>query len=157
TTTLAAGISYDQLEREHVWAPLMAHTAIALTPWMKQHLALGHDPQGTVAPNWDIPALAGAGAIRQLRLASHSLRSRGLRARTLSITILFSRRALSGWCADRRWRLHLAADGSAVGDGEPRRDEIADERSGRLDVDLLRNGHVAGDGAHDHERFRRDL
>jgi serine-type D-Ala-D-Ala carboxypeptidase/endopeptidase len=63
--SLAAGKSYEQLERERVWEPLgMTHTAITLTPWMKQHLALGHDARGTVVPNWDIPTLAGAGAIR---------------------------------------------------------------------------------------------
>jgi len=63
--SLSAGKSYEQLERERVWEPLgMAHTAITLTPWMKQHLALGHDPRGTVVPNWDLPTLAGAGAIR---------------------------------------------------------------------------------------------
>jgi CubicO group peptidase (beta-lactamase class C family) len=42
----------------------MTHTSIALTPWMKSHLALGHSEQGNVVANWDIPALAGAGAIR---------------------------------------------------------------------------------------------
>jgi CubicO group peptidase (beta-lactamase class C family) len=42
----------------------MTNTAITLTPWMKAHLALGHDEQGHVVPNWDLPTLAGAGAIR---------------------------------------------------------------------------------------------
>ena len=63
--SLAAGKSYEELERERVWSPLgMTHTAITFTPWMKAHLALGHDEQGHVVANWDIPALAGAGAIR---------------------------------------------------------------------------------------------
>lgn len=63
--SLAAGKPYEELERERVWAPLgMTHTAITFTPWMKQHLALGHDEQGKVVPNWDLPTLAGAGAIR---------------------------------------------------------------------------------------------
>jgi CubicO group peptidase (beta-lactamase class C family) len=63
--SLAAGKSYEELERERVWGPLgMTHTAITLTPWMKEHLALGHDEQGKVVANWDIPTLAGAGAIR---------------------------------------------------------------------------------------------
>jgi D-alanyl-D-alanine-carboxypeptidase/D-alanyl-D-alanine-endopeptidase len=63
--TLRAGTSYERLEQERVWSPLeMTHTAITLTPWMKQHLALGHDDRGNVVPNWDIAALAGAGAIR---------------------------------------------------------------------------------------------
>jgi serine-type D-Ala-D-Ala carboxypeptidase/endopeptidase len=61
----AAGQSYEQMERERIWAPLgMTHTAITFTPWMRAHLALGHDEHGQVTPNWDIPTLAGAGAIR---------------------------------------------------------------------------------------------
>jgi CubicO group peptidase (beta-lactamase class C family) len=61
----ATGMSYEELERQRVWAPLgMTNTAITLTPWMKSHLALGHDEQGKVVPNWDLPTLAGAGAIR---------------------------------------------------------------------------------------------
>ncbi|MGA9837276.1 MAG: serine hydrolase [Gemmatimonadaceae bacterium] len=59
------GMSYEQMERRLVWQPLgMDHTAITFTPWMKAHLALGHDEQGHVVPNWDLPTLAGAGAIR---------------------------------------------------------------------------------------------
>jgi D-alanyl-D-alanine-carboxypeptidase/D-alanyl-D-alanine-endopeptidase len=59
------GSSYEEMERHRVWAPLgMTNTAITLTPWMKSHLAIGHDPQGKVAANWDLPTLAGAGAIR---------------------------------------------------------------------------------------------
>ena len=61
----ATGMSYEELERQRVWAPLgMTNTAITLTPWMTAHLALGHDEQGHVVPNWDLPTLAGAGAIR---------------------------------------------------------------------------------------------
>lgn len=63
--SLAGGKSYEELQRERIWAPLgMEHTAITFTPWMKQHLALGHDEQANVVSNWDIPTLAGAGAIR---------------------------------------------------------------------------------------------
>jgi CubicO group peptidase (beta-lactamase class C family) len=63
--TLVTGQSYEDLERERVWKPLgMTNTAVALTPWMKAHLALGHDERGSVTPNWDLDALAGAGAIR---------------------------------------------------------------------------------------------
>jgi len=61
----ATGQSYEELERSLVWAPLgMTHTAITLSPWMQAHLVLGHDEQGNVVPNWDLDALAGAGAIR---------------------------------------------------------------------------------------------
>lgn len=63
--SLAAGKSYEELQRERIWAPLgMENTAITFTPWMKGHLAVGHDEQGNVVANWDIPTLAGAGAIR---------------------------------------------------------------------------------------------
>jgi CubicO group peptidase (beta-lactamase class C family) len=63
--SLASGKSYEALVRERVTAPLgMTHTAITLTPWMRDHLALGHDPAGNVVKNWDLPTLAGAGAIR---------------------------------------------------------------------------------------------
>ena len=60
-----SGMSYEDMERQRVWQPLgMTNTAITFTPWMKAHLALGHDAQGKVTANWDIPTLAGAGAIR---------------------------------------------------------------------------------------------
>jgi D-alanyl-D-alanine-carboxypeptidase/D-alanyl-D-alanine-endopeptidase len=63
--SLSAGKSYEQLQKERIWTPLgMTNTAITLTPWMREHLALGHAPTGEVTVNWDIPTLAGAGAIR---------------------------------------------------------------------------------------------
>ena len=77
--SLATGKSYEDLERARVWKPLgMTNTAITLTPWMKRHLALGHDEAGTVVSNWDLPTLAGAGAIRSttddmLKFASANL------------------------------------------------------------------------------------
>ncbi|HEU4754468.1 MAG TPA: serine hydrolase, partial [Armatimonadota bacterium] len=62
---LRAGKPYEALVRARILAPLgMTHTAINFTPWMKQHLALGHDPAGAVVPGWDLPAFAGAGALR---------------------------------------------------------------------------------------------
>src|SRR6185295_18836852 len=63
--SLVAGQSYEQLQRERIWAPLgMRNTSITMTPWMKAHLTPGHDEQGHVVANWDMPTLAGAGAIR---------------------------------------------------------------------------------------------
>ena len=67
--SLREGKSYEEMQRERVWRPLhMDNTAITFTPWMRQHLALGHDQSGAVAANWDIPTLAGAGAIRSTTL-----------------------------------------------------------------------------------------
>lgn len=60
-----AGKSYGVLVKERVLRPLrMEHTGITLTPWMKQHLVKGHDASGKVVANWDVPTLAGAGALR---------------------------------------------------------------------------------------------
>jgi CubicO group peptidase (beta-lactamase class C family) len=42
----------------------MTETAITLTPAMRARLAPGHDGEGHVVPNWDLPTLAGAGALR---------------------------------------------------------------------------------------------
>jgi D-alanyl-D-alanine-carboxypeptidase/D-alanyl-D-alanine-endopeptidase len=66
---LATGESYAEMERERVWNPLgMTRTAIELTPEMKALMAAGHNEQGDVTANWDIPTLAGAGAIRSTTL-----------------------------------------------------------------------------------------
>ncbi|HEX6316338.1 MAG TPA: serine hydrolase, partial [Gemmatimonadaceae bacterium] len=61
----SAGSSYEDLVRARILTPLgMTNTAITLTPWMSDHLAMGHDPSGNVTANWDLPSLAGAGALR---------------------------------------------------------------------------------------------
>jgi CubicO group peptidase (beta-lactamase class C family) len=63
--THRAGKPYDALVRERILTPLkMDHSGIAFTPWMRTHLAKGHNAQGAVTSNWDIPAFAGAGALR---------------------------------------------------------------------------------------------
>ena len=63
--SLRAGMAYEDLLIDRVLRPLgMKHTAISLTPWMEEHLAHGHDAFGDPAANWDLPTLAGAGALR---------------------------------------------------------------------------------------------
>ena len=60
-----AGKSYAELVQERIAKPLgMADTGIALTTTMQGNLATGHDGQGKPAANWDMPILAGAGALR---------------------------------------------------------------------------------------------
>jgi len=62
---LKARMSYEELVRRRVLAPLgMSQTAITLTPALRAKLAPGHDEEGRTVPNWDLPALAGAGALR---------------------------------------------------------------------------------------------
>lgn len=60
-----AGVDYETLVRTRITGPLgMTSTAIALTEPLKQRLAAGHNAQRARVPNWDLPALAGAGALR---------------------------------------------------------------------------------------------
>ena len=60
-----AGTDYEALVRSRITAPLgMTSTAISLSPALKARLAIGHDPALQPVPNWDLPTLAGAGALR---------------------------------------------------------------------------------------------
>ena len=62
---LRAKTSYEQLVTRRILTPLgMSETAITLTPALRARLAPGHDGDGHVVPNWDLPTLAGAGALR---------------------------------------------------------------------------------------------
>jgi len=60
-----AGVDYEALVRSRITGPLgMNSTGITLSPEMKARLALGHNDKLVTVPNWDLPALAGAGALR---------------------------------------------------------------------------------------------
>ena len=62
---LKAGTSYEALVRQRILGPLGMHeTAITLTPALRARLAPGHEIDGRVVPNWDLPTFAGAGALR---------------------------------------------------------------------------------------------
>ncbi len=59
-----AGTTYEGLVLTHVLAPLhMADTRVTLTPGLRARLAHGH-AGGREVSNWDLDALAGAGALR---------------------------------------------------------------------------------------------
>ncbi|BBD39092.1 hypothetical protein Amn_39720 [Aminobacter sp. Y103A] len=59
-----AGLSYGALMRERILAPLnMRSTADTPAVYMKSRLANGHDAQLMPVLNWDLPTLAGAGAM----------------------------------------------------------------------------------------------
>jgi CubicO group peptidase (beta-lactamase class C family) len=63
--SLRAGKPYEELVRERILVPLgMTSTAITLTPDMKKRVAQGHDVNSDPVPLWDLPTLAGAGALR---------------------------------------------------------------------------------------------
>jgi len=62
---LRAGMDYETLVRKRICQPLkMDNTRISLTNQMKAHLATGHNVALRPVPNWDLPTLAGAGALR---------------------------------------------------------------------------------------------
>ena len=62
---LRAGKSYETLLRERILDPLgMNDTRIELTPSMRARMAQGFDAQGTPTESWDLPTLAGAGALK---------------------------------------------------------------------------------------------
>jgi D-alanyl-D-alanine-carboxypeptidase/D-alanyl-D-alanine-endopeptidase len=62
---LRAGTDYETLVRTRICQPLrMSDTKIKLTPEMLARLANGHNQALKPVPNWDLPTLAGAGALR---------------------------------------------------------------------------------------------
>ena len=78
-----AETSYEALVVDRILGPLaMSDTRITLTPPMRARLAQGHNAAGSPAKNWDLPTLAGAGALRStandmLRFAAAALGASG--------------------------------------------------------------------------------
>jgi serine-type D-Ala-D-Ala carboxypeptidase/endopeptidase len=62
---LKAGMSYEELVRRRILEPLGMHsTSITLSESQKKRLAPGYDASLHPVKNWDLNALAGAGALR---------------------------------------------------------------------------------------------
>jgi D-alanyl-D-alanine-carboxypeptidase/D-alanyl-D-alanine-endopeptidase len=89
---LRAGKSYEDLVTERILRPLgMSDTRITLSPSMKSRLTPGHSPTGAVVANWDLPTLAGAGALRStandlLKFLAANLDSSAPLGRVLALT-----------------------------------------------------------------------
>lgn len=82
-----AGTDYETLLRQRILSPLgLASTAIVLSPQLRTRLAPGHDHDLRPAANWDLPTLAGAGALRATAsdLLSFLEMTTALRSTTLS-------------------------------------------------------------------------
>lgn len=63
--TQRAGKGYEALVQERITGPLAMHsTAIELSPRLSGRMATGHNEVLAIAPNWDLPAFSGAGALR---------------------------------------------------------------------------------------------
>ncbi|HEX7124022.1 MAG TPA: serine hydrolase domain-containing protein [Gemmatimonadaceae bacterium] len=62
---LRAGQSYEELVATRILQPLgMTDTRLSLTADLRRRLSQGHGMNGQPMANWDIPTLAGAGALR---------------------------------------------------------------------------------------------
>ena len=62
---LKARTNYEALVLERICQPLgITNTLITLSAALKKRLAPGHDASDAPAKNWDLPTLAGAGALR---------------------------------------------------------------------------------------------
>lgn len=62
---LKSGAGFEALVHQRITGPLgMAHTAVSLSPEMQARLAPGHGRGLEPVKNWDLPTLAGAGALR---------------------------------------------------------------------------------------------
>jgi CubicO group peptidase (beta-lactamase class C family) len=78
-----AGTTYEALVADRILDPLgMRDTRITLTPEMRARLAKAYDAKGFPTKNWDLPTLAGAGALRStandmLRFAAAALGAPG--------------------------------------------------------------------------------
>jgi len=60
-----AGLGYEELVKRRITRPLgMADTTVTLSPQLQARLARGHDAKLQPVANWDLPAFAGAGALR---------------------------------------------------------------------------------------------
>ncbi|MCY3932845.1 MAG: serine hydrolase [Acidobacteria bacterium] len=65
TLALSQETDYESLVSERLLKPLgMSDTSITLSPSQRERLAIGHSVQLRPVANWDLPTLAGAGALR---------------------------------------------------------------------------------------------
>jgi CubicO group peptidase (beta-lactamase class C family) len=88
---LRAGTNYEALVVRRVCDPLkMNSTRITLSPDLKDRLASGHNGMGLTVKNWDLPTLAGAGALRSTAndLLKFLAASSGLSKSSLSSALL---------------------------------------------------------------------
>jgi serine-type D-Ala-D-Ala carboxypeptidase/endopeptidase len=84
---LRAGVDYETLVRTRITTPLaMKSTAITLPAALQKRMAAGHDAAGEHAANWDLPTLAGAGALRSTANDLLTFLAANLRQTTTTLT-----------------------------------------------------------------------
>lgn len=93
--SLRAGMSYEDLVKNRILKPLgMNDTTVTLSPALKSRTAPGFDENGEPASLWDLPALAGAGALRSTTkdMAKFVAANLGLEKTDLNAAFLEARR-----------------------------------------------------------------
>ena len=76
-----AGTDYETLVRTRITKPLgMTDTGIQLSADQRARMAPGHDRQMSPVANWDLPVLAGAGALRSTTEVGRVRAADGVRA-----------------------------------------------------------------------------
>jgi D-alanyl-D-alanine-carboxypeptidase/D-alanyl-D-alanine-endopeptidase len=117
-----AGMDYETMVRTRITTPLaMKSTAITLSDAMKKRLATGHDAQLERVPNWDLPTLAGAGALRStandlLNFISANLRSTSSPLAPALSSMLAARRptSMTGQEIALGWHIASGAGGREI-------------------------------------------
>ena len=155
--SLRAGMDYGALMHARITAPLDMHdTAIALSPQMKPRLAVGHDCERQPAANWDLPALAGAGALKSTvnDLLTFLQAVLGYKTQTTSLAssmaaMLNVRRPMdtSGVEIALAWHIFRRGDGIIIGHGGHTggySSFVGYEPEARVGVAVLSNAWMAG-------------
>lgn len=154
-----AGTDYESLVRARILDPLgMNNTAIELSETLAAKMAHGHTATGMPTSNWDIPALAGAGALRSdmddmldfieanIRAARGDTSSAVLEAMATSHA---ERANANGMAIGLAWVIRPTASGSIVwhngGTGGFRTWAGFDPQQGVGAVVLTNSGHGADD------------
>lgn len=130
---LRAGTDYEPLVRAKVLGPLgMKSTAITLTPELAARMAQGHNARLEPVSNWDLPALAGAGALRSSAndmlnfVAAHAGLPRAADSSAspdpVAASMLTTRRPAMGpaevglgWMVSKRGEVEVVSHGGATG------------------------------------------
>lgn len=162
-----AGVDYETLVRTRITQPLgMTSTAIGLSAEMKPRLVAGHNSGRVAVPLWDIPTLAGAGALRSsaddlLTLLSAQLGLAPTPLSTTAVSMLATRRSTGqpGLDIALGWHLLKTPGGGEIawhnGGTGGHRSFIGFDRANRTGVVVLSNMSTAA-GADDIGRHLLD-
>lgn len=119
---LHARMDYETLVRTRVTSMLaMKSTAITLSGSLQKRLAPGHDAQLERVPNWDLPTLGGAGALRStandlLNFLAANLRQNPAPLTPAMVSMLTVRRPtpMPGITIALGWHITLTPDGREI-------------------------------------------